>query len=185
MANASLGAFGLEGLPAKLRTPIYGRGGIPYTERQVDWTRWQQALQPYGFGYPGGFLGGPGEQPFTNIYAGQEPTQPWYMKEGLGGAAGHAAEVMYAWAGGGRPLMVHQSVASVLGASEEQMESMGYERTGNSWRATGPEKPPLPPPGGGGGGSYQPSYTVYRSGGRGVGGGQGYSTGLVNWRIGL
>ena len=38
----------------------------------------------------------------------------------------------------------------------------------------------------GGGGGYRPSYTVYRSpGGRGTTRQQGYSMGLVNWRIGL
>lgn len=179
-----------------MEVPMYGRGGIPYSAglgaQQERWRSFlgqaQQALRPYGFGYgptwgqPGGFGGGPVEQ-FTNIYAGQQPAQPWYMREGLGGRAGRASEIMQAWAGGGRPLMVPQSVTSLLGVSEEQMKSMAYERTpGGSWRATSPTRPPLAPPGGGGGGAWRPSYTVYRgAGGRGTAGGMG----LVNWRIGL
>lgn len=152
----------VRGWLAAMETPMRGRGGVPYR------------AQP--------------EQPFTNIYAGQKPAEPWFMREGLGGRAGRAGEIMQAWAGGGRPLFVPKTVTSLLGVSEEQMKEMGYERTlGGSWRAAFPERPVIqPPPSYGGSYGYTPSRYGYGRGGGGVRGQAAVrGMGLINWRIGL
>jgi len=164
-----LEAFGLQEPLSRLHTPMRGRGGVPYrVAAPAGQLTHEQFQAKYGY-------------PRTQDY-------PYYMRPGLGGTAGRAAEIASAWLGGGLPQYVPKSVMGLLGKeiSEQDMLDAGYVRTlGGAWEQED-TRPPLDI----GDGDVDYGYGPYSNGaGRYrrpvAGGAQRTSYGLVNWRIGL